>query len=397
MASESPKMPLKEGSKKILYLITKSNFGGAQRYVFDLALEAKNRGVDVVVALGGQGALKEKLDERGIRTLVLKNLERDVKWIKDPTSTLSQILKILYKEQPDIVHLNSAKAGGIGAFAVRLINLYSFFTRKKHGMVSVFTAHGFAFNENRGPVQKIIIVFATWLTMALTDQIIAVGEAVKSRVENWPLIGEKIIVIPNGVSEHAYLDRSEARKFLAPNAKGRPIWIGTMAELHHIKGLSYAIRAMKSVSQKYEIVFVIMGEGEERTQLESLIKAEGLEGKVILKGYVENAPTYLKAFDIFTLTSISEAMPLSLLEAGMASLPVIATNVGGVGEVVENEKTGLLIEPRNIIGIFRSLERLIEDKTFRGKLGKNIQEKVKTEFSKENMLRKTFAFYEANT
>src|SRR3989339_170438 len=108
------------GKKKILYIITKSNFGGAQRQVFDLATGLSKEKFEVAVALGGRGLLKEKLDATGIRTISVETLGRDVKIFNDLISFF-KIFQIIKKEKPDILHLHSSKVGFLGALIGRLL------------------------------------------------------------------------------------------------------------------------------------------------------------------------------------------------------------------------------------------------------------------------------------
>lgn len=373
-------------ARKVLFLITKGNFGGAQKYVYDLAMGLKKDQFEPLVALGEGRFLEEKLQEKGIRTIKVGGLKRDISLLNDLKSFI-ELLKIFKNEKPDVVHLNSSKAGGLGAMAARLAGIERI----------VFTAHGFAFNENRSWSQKFLIKTLAWLTILFSHKTIAVSQAIKDRVSNWPFVWKKVEVIRNGVGEIHFKTKEGARSFLYQDAPKNATWIGTISELHHIKGLGYAIRAIKSVSQTHKIVFVVMGDGEEKEKLKNLVKNEELEEVVKFAGFVDNAPQYLKAFDIFTLTSLSEAFPLSLLEAGRAELPIVASNVGGIPEIIEDKKTGLLVESKNIIAIYKAINHLVENRKKRDILAKNLNKKVETDFSFDNTIKKTKEIYEAIT
>src|SRR5690606_1306505 len=103
-------------NKKILYVITKANWGGAQKYVFDLACHSQKNGFDSLVAFGQGGKLQKKLTDHNVKTIKIENLDRDISIIKDFLVFLD-LLKIFTKEKPDIIHLNSSKIGGLGALA----------------------------------------------------------------------------------------------------------------------------------------------------------------------------------------------------------------------------------------------------------------------------------------
>jgi glycosyltransferase involved in cell wall biosynthesis len=371
--------------KKAIIAITKSDWGGAQHYVFDIAVGAKEAGFDVSVLCGGNGRLVSKLKEENIRVIALPLFGRNISWYKDFLSLLF-IIKTVWKERPDVFHINSAKMGGAGIFSGRLCGIKNI----------VFTAHSWAFNESRPAWQKFLVKFFSWLTVLFAHKTICVSEAIRNDIQNWPGIKNKMVVIHNGTSKINFKTKDEARKFLLPDAPSGIFWIGTISELHHIKGLTYAIRAMKSIAQKHNVVFVVIGEGEERSKLEKLIYEEGLEGKVFLKGFVQNAPEYLKAFDLFTLTSLSEAFALVLLEAGLAQLPIVATNVGGIPELINSPSVGALVESKNIIDIYKTIDRLIENKKERDEMAKNILERVSNEFTLEQTIKKTISVYGLN-
>lgn len=374
--------------KKILFVITKSNWGGAQRYVYDLATALPREQFEVGVALGGEGTLTEKLHIAGIRTVPLPSLIRDVSPLKDIASFFA-LWRIFRAERPDIVHLNSAKAGGVGAFAARLTGIPRI----------IFTAHGWTFNEDRSPLSRIAIRFFSWLTVALAHKTIAVSDAVRSDTENWPIVHRKIAAIRNGVSEPLLETRDGARAYLANiiNAEITPdiFIIGTIAELSPNKGLIYALRAFADVVRTFPHArYLIIGDGEQREELSGLIKEYGLKEHVYLFGFIPDAATYLKAFDCFILPSVKEGLPYAILEAGLAQLPVVATSVGGVPEIITDTKTGLLVLPRNPRALARALEWMIKNPKRRGEMGKALHEKIEYEFSLSKMSTATIALYE---
>ena len=380
-----------ESKRKILYLITKSNFGGAQRYVFDLATNAQKNGYDVAVVLGGDGVLKDKLAEEKIKTIQLPELKRDVSFSSD-IKNLFSLIKIFKKEKPEIIHLNSSKMGLLGSLAGRIYNI-----GKSDKAKIIFTGHGWAFNEDRSWISRKSILFLHWLTILFCHKVIAVSEKTKRDISNLPLVSKKIEVIRNGISDIEFKDGFEARQLLGGNID-QSLWIGSIAELHKNKGLDYLIKAFSENAFDYpDAALVIIGEGEERSNLERLIQKLNLTNRVFLLGNKENAKIYLKAFDIFALISRTEALPYVILEAGLAKLPVIASKVGGIPEIIENMKTGLLTEAGNINQIKDKIQLLLERSDLRENLGSSLREKILVEFTKENHLKKTFNIYKLKT
>ena len=365
----------KKASKiKVLFVITKSNWGGAQKYVYDLATGLPKDEFDVAVVLGGNGILIEKLNNAGIRTIPLSALVRDVNASQDFSSFLA-LLKIFRTEKPDVVHLNSAKVSGLGAGAARLAGIQNI----------IFTAHGWAFNEDRSLLARTIIKFLSWLTVMLSHRTIAVSNAVKKDIDNWPFIDEKIVVIRNGIKVPDFLERLSARNELISKTKWAlsqdAFIIGTVAELHKNKGLVYAIEAFaKIASQNPSLYYFILGDGEERSALDRSIRQHQLEGRIFLLGFVEDAARFMPAFDIFLLPSLTEALGLVLLEAGFAGIPVVATRVGGIPEIIKNNETGILVPPRDPVATAEAIKKLFELPELRIKIGTELKEKVLQEF-----------------
>ncbi len=370
--------------KKILYLITKANWGGAQKYVFDLASEIKD--YEVVFAYGKPfGGLSKKLKTAGIRTIEINNLGRDVNLFSE-FKVIRTLWKILRKERPDIVHLNSPKIGGLGGLLGRLIGIEKI----------IYTAHGWTFNEDRNWLSKIIIKFLSWLTIILSHHTIVIAQTEYDQVIHWPFVTKnKLRLIYNGIQPIDFLTRQEARQKLSTKIKENDMVIGTISELHKNKGLKYAIKGFKKISEKYEnLKFIIIGEGEDRKYLEEKIKKHHLENKVFLIGNIENASQYLKVFDIFLLSSLKEGLPFVLLEAGLAKLPVVATKVGGISEIIENNLSGILIKEKDESEIEKALEPLITDKEKREKFGENLNTTIKEKFSFDKMFRATEKLYQ---
>jgi len=171
----------------------------------------------------------------------------------------------------------------------------------------------------------------------------------------------------------------------------RKPWIVTISELHKNKGLKYLIEAVSKLKDK-PIVFIIH-EGEERDNLEKLIEKLGLQENFYLMGFMENASSYLKAFDIFTLTSIKEGHPYVILEAGKAALPVIGSDIPGITDIIENNKNGILVRSKNSDDIKKALEELLSNTKKMAQLGHKLEKDIKEKFSFEKMLRETTALY----
>ncbi len=368
---------------KILYLVTKGNFGGAQRYVYDLATSLPKDQFEVTVAFGDGNILGEKLTEAGIRTIQINSLKRDINPLLD-FSTLIELIKLFRKERPDIIHLNSSKIGGLGALAGRIAGVKKI----------IFTTHGWAFNEPRPWISRQCLKVLQWITIVLSHITIDLSEKTRKQVLHWPFISKKVQVVYNGIDTIEFKEGFEARQFLNKGIS-ESVWIGTISELHLNKGLDVAIEAFAEIVSEYpDCAFVIIGEGDERKKLEALTEEKKLTHNVHLLGHIPDAQKYLKAFDIFTLTSRKEGFPYALLEAGYAGLPVIASDVGGISEIITDKVSGLLTRPTHKEDIVKALEFMLQNPKQREIFGNNLNKKVKADFSKGKMVRETIKLYQ---
>jgi len=380
--------------KKLFYVITKGNAGGAQKYVLDLATHFSKE-YEVTVLFGEGDHLERELSKKNIGTRRVASLQRDVSMFSSTFSLINpvrifssiykevqivrELKKIFQKEKPHIVHLNSSKIGGIGGFAARLAGVPRI----------IFTGHGWYFNEPRSFPIRLIAYFLHWLTVLLSHVTIANSNKTKKDISFLPFMSNKVLTIRHGISPTMLNDRFALRSSL--NIKETTFVIGTIAELHINKGLDVALRAIKKIP---EVTYVIIGGGEKHKELTKLAKDLGIAERVIFLGAVPEGWKHLPAFDMFLLPSRTESLGYVLLEAGLARLPAVASHVGGIPEIIEHEKTGLLVQPDKPEALASALKKVKDDKNLRTEYATNLHHKVKTEFSFSDMLRKTKEVYE---
>lgn len=310
-------------SKKILLVITKSNWGGAQRYVYDLATALPKKGFEAKVVFGGTGEagasygmLATNLEVEGIPGIFLPDFIRDISFSRE-WKTLQHLIDIFKKENPDVVHLNSSKAGGIGGVAARWTGVKNI----------IFTVHGWPFLENRSIFSKSLIWLASWLTVLLCHRVICISEHDLQIAKHMPFVGNKAVCIHNGI---APLELGSGEKIRTAFPSGVQI-TGTIGELNKNKN---QIALIEEAKNKPDMYVAIVGIGENYTKLQEKIIKYDLQERVKLFGFLP-AREALKGFDIFALPSIKEGLPYVLLEARAAGLPIVANRVGGVGEILD--------------------------------------------------------------
>ncbi len=374
--------------KKILYVITKSVWGGAQRYVFDLAVELGNE-YDVSVACGGEGLLVERLREKGIRTISVPAFQRDIDLSKE-FRVFVDLWKLFRKEKPDIVHLNSSKAGGLGALAAHLAGVDRV----------IFTSHGLPFEEDRPRSQKNLIWLATWVTFLFSHTVIVISRANRDAAARMPFIQNRLVLVPLGIPSPSFLSRDDARKEIAEMLGRTPetlskTWIGTIAEFTKNKGLSYCIDAVHDIIKAgHDIVLILIGDGELKESLHAQIRNRGLEDRVYTVKIPSDAARFLHAFDIGVLSSVKEGVPYVLLEMGYAELPFAGSAIPGIQEVVTDMESGVLVRAKHPQELAGALTLLLTDEARRKNYAYNLKNKVIAEYTKEALIEKTRKVYE---
>jgi len=380
--------------KKILFLITKGNFGGAQRYVFDLATNLPKDKFEAAVACGtkDEDTLIKKLEEEKIRTIALKNSEREIS-AKSDFNSLLELIKLIKEEKPDVVHLNSSKIGFLGALAVFYLKIFSSGCKTK----SVFTAHGWAFNEpSRSSLSKIIYYACHYLTVILADTTIAVSEKTKNDAGCFIFVKDKIRVIYNGISDFDLMSKGEARQTLAGEINSaEKIIIFSLSELHKNKGVDVALQAIALLPDKAreKIFYAVAGGGEEKENLEKLASELRISGIVRFLGFVPDAKKLISGADIFLMPSRTEAFPYAILEAGLAGAAMVATSVGGIPEVIRDMQNGILVHSRNPKEIAEAILYMLDHPEKQKEFGKEIKKTISNFFSLEKMVEETASLY----
>lgn len=327
--------------------MTLAETGGAQSYVAAL-LPALVHGFDVVVAAHGAGPLREAAERSGVRFLPLRQLQRPLSPWRDPAAVI-ELTRLLRRERPDIVHASSSKAGVLGRLAATLAGV----------PIRIFTAHGWAFAAHTGAASLLYrwadraVRPLTTVTVCVAEQQRAAGLAARTCD-----VG-RTVVIPNGVDVEG-----------APRAEldGRRPLLVSVGRLKPPKDALTLVRALARLpAGSYDAL--IVGDGPDRRLVEEEIRALGLEGQVRIAGDRRDVPSLLAGADVFVLSSASEGLPVSVLEAMAAGLPVVASRVGGVPELVVEGETGFLVDPGEPGELADALRHLVSDPPLRRRLG----------------------------
>lgn len=332
---------------RILYIITQAECGGAQKNVLDSAIKMKNLGHKVLLCVGKQEKnndkwLLEQFKKNGFideEIYILQNLKREINYLKD-LKVIFDTYYLVKKINPHIVHLHSTKAGIICSIAAKLVKVKV-----------IYTAHGFVFSEKISLFKKYFYIFAEFIASFFRDLTITVSDYDKKIAEKFKVIRKnKGVVIYNGVNEskkYNIFNKEVAKNKILDKIgiKNKNIKIvGVVANLYKNKGINYLIDAAKNIYESYDrnIIFVIIGDGEEKNNLYRQIIKNSLNNNVFLIGSINDAYRYLKAFDLIVLPSTKEGLPYILIESILINIPFVATNVGGIPEIVKYNKIDLI-------------------------------------------------------
>lgn len=355
---------------KVLHVLSDTNIGGAGRYLFNLLSFNDNNRFQTVVACPGGGELEKQLKSKGIRVLTLEGGESSVN-----LGHIKRLRQIISREKVDIVHTHASFAGRIAG--------------RMSGCKVVMTRHGLGSGGNR----MVKRAATRLISRIFTDRIIAVSRAVKVSLMDSGVPADMITTVYNGIdlSKFDGINGTLRRKLgIAP---GVPI-VGIVARLVPEKGYEYAINAFYHVLKVYPSArLVIVGDGPLEESLKSMCIKLGINEHVIFTGYRQKVENLVADFDVFVLPSVSEGLGLALLEAMALGKPAVATEVGGIPEVIKHDVNGLLVPPGNDKYLAEGIIEVLSDKKRAKTLGLEAQKTACQKFSSKTMIEKTEEVY----
>lgn len=368
--------------KKILQMVTLSEWGGAQHIVYLLAKYLR-QDYEITVACAPGGPLGDRLRAEGIRVIEIQGLCRNPHPIRD-LRALWKLYQLMKRERFDLVHTHSTKAGLLGRLAAAWARV----------PIILFTAHGWAFSEGRPWLWRWLLAQVERLPALFSTKIICVSEYDRQLALRFTVAPkEKLAVIPNGLEPEPFSSPADKRalrdRLGAGNAVGIVTMVGRLAPPKDFETLIMAWEGLRALGWQLWLV----GDGPLRARLEELVHAKGLHQQIQFLGERHDVPAILKASDIFVLSSRWEGMPLTVIEAMLAGLPVIATRVGGVPELVEEGITGLLVPPWDTRALGNALEQLINSAEMRQRMGELGRQRALQQFTVDRMISPMRALY----
>ena len=348
--------------RSLLYIITKSELGGAQSHVREL-IEAFHKDYTIHLAVGQVGVLTESVAHLAL-IHVLPALTRNISLFND-SAALVQCVSLIQKIQPSLIHTHSSKAGLIGRLAGQIC-----------GVPTLFTAHGWGFTPNTPKVRRAIALIAEKALARMTTRVVCVSE------DDRQLALRKGVATQQTLTTIRYGIPNQSVAIADPSLNPpRLIMVARFNEQKDQATLLKAIALLKDES--FSVDFV--GSGESMADCQSLADSLGLSNRVSFLGDRRDVSELLARSQVFVLSTHYEGLPISILEAMRSGLPVVATAVNGVPEEVVHGQTGLVIPHEDVSALAEALRSMIGDPQMRAAMGRAGREKFLREFTLETM------------
>lgn len=355
---------------KILHVITTINLGGAENHLFDLISAQRNQGLEVGVAyLKGDSYRKEQYEKMGVKVFNL-NIPNWLIFFK--FATLVNVLRFF---KPSVVHAHMPPAELLSVLSLAFFPDIPLVTSKHN-------------DEKFAPVIKNF--YLAGFVARRASRIICISSAVKNYIEkNIYVDTSKLRMIYYSVNLNNFKNTEAAKDLVYSQGK---LIFGTIARLTPQKSLHTLIEAFAMFLKDHDSQLIIVGSGELEKELKELASRLGLENHITWTGKRSDIPEILKAFDVFILPSIYEGFGLVLLEAMAAGVPIIASRVSAIPEVLDQGRSGLLFKVQDVQELKKCMEELVDDEK-RFSLAREGLKRVTVNFNLERMERETRDVY----
>ena len=347
--------------KKVLHIAQSA--GGVAEYLYMLLKNFNSTEYENVLIVSEDYKNQIKRFEPYIKNIYVVPMTRNIN-PKVDINSIFRIKKIIKEERPEIVYLHSSKAGAVG----RLALLFDFKTK------ILYNAHGWYFNAEIGKKKKTFFAFVEKVLAIKTNKIINISNAEYESALKYKIAPKKkMCIIENGIdfSKFANSDmyRTETRKKY--DIDKNDIVIGVVGRLSEQKDPMTTIRVFKMVKDKYSNAKLMMvGSGELEDEVRGFAKSNNIDKDVIITGWIDNVEKYIPAFDIAVLPSKWEGFGLVIVEYMACGKPVVASNVGGIADIIEDGKNGFLCEVGNEKEIYYKIDKILECKDLRENISK---------------------------
>lgn len=364
---------------KVVHIIGGGEFGGAERHILNLAGAADPGKVELTVCCLFAAPFADIASSAGVRALAVPMRH------KADFGVVGKLAALIQDIGAGLVHTHGVRANLLGRLAARQAGKRKVIT----------TVHSLLERDYPGLLLCLANSWVERATRGWTDHFIAVSRGLKDKLVAGGVPEEKVTVIYNGIvldEFHPPENPGAARAELGFGPE-TPL-VGIVARLHAVKGHRYFLEAAREVlAQRPEVRFLVVGEGPCRSALEEQARVLGIAGQVTFTGFVDDVRPLMAGLDLLVISSLWEGFGLTAVEAMALGVPVVATEVGGLPEVVRHGETGLLVPPANPAALAKSIVWMLEHPGAAGEMVKKGREAVRKNFTAAVMARRTEELY----
>ena len=366
-------------SIKVLHIIGGGEFGGAEKHILNLAGAVDPMAVELTVCCLFSAPFVEIAAGAGINALAIPMRS------KVDFAVARKLSALIQSGEFDLVHTHGVRANLLGRLAARRAG------KKK----VITTVHSLLEKDYQGMALRYANVLAERATRSLTGHFIAVSQGLKDRLVAGGIPAKNITVIYNGILLDELRPAGAAGAALKEKyAGGGAPLVGIVARLHEVKGHRYFIEAAREIlRQRPATRFLIIGDGPHRPVLEKLAGSMGLSDRVVFTGFVEDVYSLMAGLDLLVISSLWEGFGLTAIEAMVLGTPVVATEVGGLPEVVQHGETGLLAPPANAAALAKSIVWMLDHPREAREMAAKGGDMVRRKFTAGEMARRTVDLY----
>ncbi len=364
---------------KVLHIITRFDKGGSAENTFLTVCGLDRKRYEVLLAMGASDvssvrsnsndpenlATQKNISEAkaaGVRLFFVRHLVRELNPFRDIAAFFA-LCRMISREKPDIVHTHTSKAGFLGRWAAWLCRVPAI----------VHTPHGHVFWGYFNPWKTLLFITLERFTARITDRLVMLTpQEMKDHLALRIAPEEKFTIIHSGVDLKQFSPEKvwDGKKEVLPEVPENKVIIGTVGRLTAVKGQDVLLKAVYELKQNgREVFLLLLGEGERRQELEEIADRLQLTECVRFLGWRSDVGAVMKSFDIFCLPSLNEGMGKVVVEAMAMGLPIVASNVGGITDLVRDGENGLLVPSGDAKALAKALATLCDDQQMRRKMG----------------------------
>lgn len=365
---------------KVLHLISGGDTGGAKTHIINLLRELDKR-IEIKMICFLKEEFYYELKEEGI------NIEVFLQEKRYDISIISRLKEEIEREDYDIIHCHGARANFIGMFLKK--------SMRKPFITTVHSDYELDFKDN--PYKKIVYTWMNTRALKKMDYYLAVSSNFEQMLINRGFPKDNVFTVYNGIDLKNNINYIPKEKFLKRyniDANGKTI-VGIIARLDSVKDHDTFIEAAyKLLEKRKDIIFLIAGEGSEKKRLINKVKELKIDNYIHFLGFIKDPYSFFNTIDINTLTSVSESFPYVILEGGRFKKTIISTDVGGIGDLIENGYNGWLVDVGDSNALAKYINYFLEDENRLKTLGENLYKTIEINFSSQKMALDHLRIYE---